>query len=247
MCSIWNSLDDFVRWPAIVTLLWLELSLFGWNGDLYGQDVAVPQLQGVISYQADPDRPWRYSRYYVSRTPQATLSECLVSLRGRGLKGLQPRATPETVHVDQQDYRFVPETVAIRLGDTVRFTNSDAALHNVRTEDGADGLNVSLLQDGEFLHNFRQAGNERRPYRIGCAFHSQMQSWIFVFDHPFFAVTDQTGRFTFSDVPPGDYTLEVRHPAGQLQSSQPVTITAGQTQTVDVRLSPDHLTRKSQP
>jgi len=167
-----------------------------------------------------------------------------VALRGRGLKGLKPRQNPESVPVDQQDYRFVPETVAIRLGDAVRFTNSDAALHNVRTEDGAEGLNVSLLQDGEFLHTFRQAGNDRRPYRMGCAFHSQMQCWIFVFDHPFYTVTTEAGGFAFSDVPPGDYTLEVLHPAGQLHYSQPVSIAAGQTQTIDVRLSPEHLTKK---
>lgn len=236
---------NVARWARICLLAGMAVSaLPGFMATLFAVEQLPVQIHGTVSYQADPARPWRYSRYYVGRGPQAPLSECLVALRGRNLKGLQPRPAPAMVHVDQQDYRFVPETVAIRLGDAVRFTNSDAALHNVRTEDGAEGLNVSLLQDGEYLHTFRQAGNERRPYRIGCAFHSQMQTWIYVFDHPFFVVTKEDGQFSFSGIPAGDYTLEIRHPAGQLEYTQPVTVSSDASQTVEIRLSPDHLVKK---
>lgn len=208
-----------------------------------GFTAETPNLTGVVRYEADAARPWRYGRYYVSKTPEHTLAEALVCLRGRGLKGLQPRERPAVVQVDQQDYRFIPETVAIREGDQIRFTNSDAALHNVNAVAGDEPLNVSLTQDGEHLHVFRRAGNSKKPIRIGCAFHSQMQAWIYVFDHPFFAVTGPDGRFAFDGVPPGEYDLEVIHPPGGLSMTRKIVVTEDQPQVVDLRLTPAHLTK----
>lgn len=210
-------------------------------GLLASVDAEETGIAGVVHYDADAQRPWRYSRFYVSRTPEHTLSEALVCLRGRSLKGLRPPEKPASHHVDQQDYRFIPEVTAIRSGDEVRFTNSDAALHNVRSLSPSEMLNVSLSQDGEYKYSFRRAGNSRSPIRIGCAFHSQMQALIYVFDHPFFAVTAADGKFAFDAVPPGDYDLEVIHPSGNLVFTQPVTVRAGQKLPLDLHLSPAHL------
>ncbi len=203
----------------------------------------VGTISGSVHYDADPQRLWRYGRYYVSKSPEHTLSEVLVCLRGRGLKGLRPPGPPAIASVDQRDYRFIPETVAIREGDQVRFTNSDPALHNVRSVTADEALNVSLPQDGEFRYTFRRAGNSRKPIRIGCAFHSQMQAWIYVFDHPFFAVTGADGKFAFDGVPAGEYDLEVIHSAGGLSLTRTVTVDAENPLVLELRLSPDHLSK----
>lgn len=200
---------------------------------------ASSMITGVVTYKPDAARPWRYSRYYYNSKTNA-LSEAVVCLSQRGLKNLRPREAAQTVTIDQSDYRFIPETVAIRAGDAVRFTNSDPALHNVMALGGTEPLNVSLIQDAEHSYAFRRAGNAKSPIRIGCAFHSQMQAWIFVFDHPFYAVTGEDGKFRFDDVPPGEYTVELVHPAGGLAWSQPFTIAAGETKTIDIRTSPDN-------
>jgi hypothetical protein len=48
--------------------------------------------------------------------------------------------------------------------------------------------------------------------RLQCdAGHTWMTAWIYVFDHPLFAVTDQEGHFAIPDAPPGEYTLEYWH------------------------------------
>lgn len=197
------------------------------------------KVSGVVRYVADPQRPWRYSRYYIADAKTGALAEAVVCLSHRSLKNFRPREKPETVTIDQIDYQFQPETVVIRVGDSVRFTNSDPGLHNVSALGGSELLNVSLLRDAEYVHTFRRAGNAQHPVRIGCSLHSQMQAWVFVFDHPFYALTGKDGRFHWDDVPPGEYTLEVVHPAGRLSRSQRLTVSAGQEKTLEIRLSPD--------
>jgi plastocyanin len=224
---------------AVRAALLLVLMLFVATGTVPAAESTG--ISGSLRYEPDAKRPWRYGRYYVSKAPGHTLSAALVCLRGRSLRGLQPRQSPAVTHVDQQDYRFIPETVAIRAGDSIRFTNSDTALHNVRAVSGDESFNISLAQDGEFVQPFRRAGNTRKPVVIGCAFHSQMQAWVYVFDHPFFAVTAEDGKFQFDAVPAGDYDLEIIHPSGKLQQVRPVQVKAGETLELDLTLTPDDL------
>ncbi|MDZ4686492.1 MAG: carboxypeptidase regulatory-like domain-containing protein [Planctomycetaceae bacterium] len=195
-------------------------------------------IEGTAFYQPDSQKPWRYARYYVADAKKGHLAEAVVCLTDRQLRGLRPPMESRTVTVGQEDYRFIPETVALRIGDQVKFTNSDATLHNVMALGGNESFNVSLAQDGEFTQTFRRAGNLKQPVKIGCSFHSQMQAWIFVFDHPFYAVTAENGRYRFEGVPPGEYTLELFHPAGGMRVSRAVTVTAGQTNSIDLRTSP---------
>lgn len=52
-----------------------------------------------------------------------------------------------------------------------------------------------------------------------------MSGWFFAAPNPYFSVTDKTGSFKLTDVPPGSYTIEVWHETlGKL--SQKVTVKA---------------------
>jgi len=47
--------------------------------------------------------------------------------------------------------------------------------------------------------------------RVKCNIHSWMHAFIGVLDHPYYAVSGDTGSFTIANLPPGDYTLEAWH------------------------------------
>jgi plastocyanin len=199
-------------------------------------------IEGVIKYSPDSKRPWRFSRYYIQDAKNRFLAETVVALEAPGLSSVAPRPSPNKHTMDQLNYQFVPETLAIRAGDTVFISNSDDALHNVMTSDGGEPFNVNVVKGKEFVHTFNKAGGLEHPVRVGCVFHGAMRAWIYVFDHPWFQLTQKDGCFRLLNVPPGEYTLGVVHPAGKLRRTQHIQVKANETNSFEISLSPDDLT-----
>jgi plastocyanin len=198
-------------------------------------------VEGIVAYDRDPKRPWRYERHYIKDRKQGYLAEAVVALvpAAEQKAPASPRDRVATHVIDQKDFFFSPETLAIRVGDRVKFTNSDGVLHNVHSPSRTHRFDVNLLQGNENVQTFNVAGGVDEPVRLRCIFHGSMQAWIYVFDHPHFQVTERNGRFRLAGVPPGKYDLVVVHPAGELKSVQPITVQAGKTIGADVRVSPD--------
>ncbi len=197
----------------------------------WGDDTAT--VEGVVTFAENPSNKWRYSRYYVKRSARKELAETVVVLQG---VKLAEKPAASTVVVDQENFRFVPETTTISAGDTVLFKNSDNTVHNVNCFNKAFRFNVNMPAGGMDKKTFAKAGDVDNPYRLGCIFHSAMRAWVYVFDHPYHTVTTTDGAFKFSGIPAGEYTLQLVHPAGQMQASRKIVLTAGQTQKVDIAL-----------
>ena len=195
-------------------------------------------VEGTVVYRSDPERPWRFRRYYVRNRKTGELAEAVVALQGVSSDNPGSRV-PVTVTIDQKDHSFVPETVAIHAGDSVRFTNSDPDLHNVHSPSGTSSFNAAMKGREEFLKTFRRPGGVLEPVRVGCNIHPAMRAWIFVFGHPRFCLTSGDGRFRLGDVPPGTYRLEMRHPAGGLHFSGNVEVREGETTEMEIAVSPD--------
>jgi plastocyanin len=191
-------------------------------------------VSGRVRYTPDPARPWPLGRYYLN---SGSLTETVVALEGAGLTAPLPPA--RTVWVDQKNFNFIPETVAIHAGDSVRFTNSDEALHNVMTFQGPEPFNVNLPQGKEYVHLFAAGKGLQQQILLTCVFHAAMRGWVFVFDHPFYVVTSRDGKFRFEHVPPGEYQLHVVHPAGELEWSQKVTVKSDAPVEIEIALSPN--------
>jgi plastocyanin len=194
-------------------------------------------VEGAVSYQADPARPWRYARYYVKQPKTGELAEAVVALRAKPVADVAREA--QTVVIDQKNFQFAPETVVIRRGDAVKFTNEAPTTHNVQTSGEIANFNFNMPGGSEHVERFNRAGGIRQPAQIGCVFHSAMRAWIFVFDHPWFQMTAADGKFRLADVPPGEYDLEMVHPAGELRWRKRVEVQPGQTVRIDIRVSPD--------
>lgn len=132
--------------------------------------------------------------------------------------------------IDQQEHMFVPHMIAVRAGQTVKFTNADAANHNVRGSSlvAKNNFNIFTGAGGKYEHRFA-SDRKNRPVALTCDIHPWMRAWVYVFDHPHFTVTDKKGKFRLADVPPGQYQMIVRQPDVGFTSVKEVTITSDKT------------------
>ena len=169
----------------------------------------------------------------VTRTFQSASHDAWKTGATSSLAEVRARLT----QVDQIDYEFVPRVLAVRTRQLVRFTNSDTANHNVRTSSSrpTNEFNVFTGVDGSYTHRFA-ADPRQRPVQLGCDIHPWMRGWIYVFEHPYFAVTDERGRFQIGGVPPGQYQLEFRQPDVRCTGARSVVVASAQKVSVRIEI-----------
>lgn len=127
-----------------------------------------------------------------------------------GLEGLSFPVPTDPVVLDQQKCRYMPHVLGIRVGQPLAIRNSDPLLHNVRA-DGAINQPFNLGQPIQGMTMTRTFTTREVMVPFKCDVHAWMSAYIGVLDHPFFAVTDGSGRFSLPGLPPGAYTLEAWH------------------------------------
>lgn len=146
--------------------------------------------------------------------PDGGFADVVVSVRNGALAS---NVSATSVLMDQKECLFVPNLIAIQLGQSVRFRNSDMTFHNVRVVKHQIG---SELQ-GKSIENFAQASlggentrvfDEPGIYRVECDVHRWMRGWIAVVEGIHFAVSGADGKFQISRaLPDGNYVLEAWH------------------------------------
>ena len=146
----------------------------------------------------------------------------------------QPRLKgAKAITVDQRDMVFVPRVVAVQHGRAVSFDNSDTVNHSVLATSSvaANQCNVFVAPGKPYEHVFDV---QNKPVMIGCSLHGWMRAWVYVIPHPWFAVSDERGKFQIPDVPPGKYTLLLRHADTGRQERREVEILAGKNVEVHI-------------
>ena len=135
------------------------------------------------------------------------LSGAMVSISSFDNAGLQGPQS-ERIHImDQVGKRFVPETLIIRAGDSVRFPNSDNIRHHVYSFSKVKPFELPLYS-GEPTNpvRFEQPG----MIVVGCNIHDRMQGVIYVSDSDGATLTSD-GVAEFPNLAPGRVRVEVAH------------------------------------
>jgi plastocyanin len=132
--------------------------------------------------------------------------------------------------MNQINEQFVPRVLAITTGTTVDFPNSDRIYHNVFSLSKPRSFDL-----GRYAAGASRAVRFERPgiVRVFCDIHSHMSAWILVFNHPFFTSTDEDGRYSIPNVPPGTYSLAVWHETLPRETRRIVVPEDGSTVEVD--------------
>jgi len=124
-------------------------------------------------------------------------------------KGDYP-APEAAVVLTQKGCRYSPHVLAVRAGQPIKILNPDGTVHNVNgMPEKNDAFNVGMPKDlAEYTLTL---DTPEPPFPIRCDVHPWMRSYCVVFDHPFFAVTDDSGVFEIEGLPPGEYTIRAWH------------------------------------
>jgi plastocyanin len=130
---------------------------------------------------------------------------------------------PGRAVLDQRNETFVPHVLAVPVGTTVEFPNSDRVFHNVFSLSKARKFDL-----GRYPRGSSRSVRFDRPgmVRVFCEIHSHMSAFVLVFAHRFFDTTDASGRYRIAGVPPGTYTLAVWN-EGEVRSTMEVRVPAG--------------------
>lgn len=117
--------------------------------------------------------------------------------------------------MDQNRLTFVPHVLAILVGTTVEFPNSDPVSHNVFSISEAKRFNLGLYPKGVVRRlKFDKPG----VVALLCNVHLEMSAYIVVVKNPYFARTDSGGKFRIDGVPAGKHRLHCWHE--QLKSQE---------------------------
>ena len=106
---------------------------------------------------------------------------------------------------------YAPHVLALMTGQDLSVKNDDPFLHNVHSlaqQNPPFNFGQPNKDDGKKVESPKAA----ETYKVKCDVHPWMGAWVVVFDHPFFAVSDENGKFTIKGNPPdGDYKVVAWH------------------------------------
>ena len=161
-----------------------------------------------------------------------TLANVFVYVR-EGLESLQ-FPTPGAALLDQDGCVYIPHVLGVMAGQDITIRNSDGLLHNINASPSEQrGFNSSQPVNMETTRSF---GTVEVMVPLRCDVHGWMNAYIGVLDHPYHSVSNGSGAFDLSTLPPGDYVIEAWHERYGTQT-QTVTVTTGQTAEVTFTFS----------
>ena len=139
--------------------------------------------------------------------PQAGVANTIVYLKDIS-SGKAMDLPEQRRHLDQLHCRYIPHILLVPQNATLQMESSDATLHTIHME-GAASFNLPF----PFTHQITaRAMSTPGLVTLRCnGGHVWMSAEMMVVQHPYYAVTDESGKFEFTDVPAGTYQIVAWH------------------------------------
>jgi hypothetical protein len=110
--------------------------------------------------------------------------------------------------LDQKHCRYEPHILLVPQNTLLQMKSSDATLHTIHM-DGAASYNLPFPFPNQVITREMQSPG---VVNLKCnGGHVWMNAEMFVAPHPYYAVTDESGRFQLTNVPAGQYVIVAWH------------------------------------
>ena len=218
-----QGVDLHVRRASFVGLTWAGLVLLGVTGPSAQTPASVAGRVeiGIPVAVRRPTNPYPRGITAATLAPESERRHVVVYLQGARTQAVAPMK----IAMRQRGEAFIPRVVAVTVGSEVEFPNDDPIYHNVFSLSRAKNFNLGRYPKGATRSvRFDKVG----VVKVFCEIHSHMSATVMVFDHPWFAIPGEDGRFQLPAGMPagnhnitawherlGDTTLQVRVEAGR--------------------------------
>jgi len=142
----------------------------------------------------------------VVTSPQGALANVVIYVKD-GLGNYKFDTPSDPVVLSQKNCMYEPHVVALMTNQPFEIANNDPTMHNVHPMPKHNRQWSTSQPVGSAPLKSTFARTEF-AIPVLCNVHPWMRAFVFVFDHPYFAVTSKTGTFELRNLPPGTYTIE---------------------------------------
>ena len=220
----WNR----IKWPAATAALLLGCLLALSRHQAIGANDS-PAVAGVVKFDGPQPRPRSIRMTEKGGKPSSCRKlhkdglfdrNRVVSKKGEvanvfvyvseGLETKTYLLPKKPALMNQAGCMFEPRVQGILVGQEFQMRNSDPLIHTARSYSMRNRpFNIAQPpKTPDRKKTFRRKENE---IMIQCDFHPWMKAYIFVMDHPYFAVTSAKGEYQIKGLPAGKYTLTAWH------------------------------------
>ncbi|HXT12219.1 MAG TPA: hypothetical protein VN873_11705 [Candidatus Angelobacter sp.] len=212
---------------ALLTAIGLAgLAQFSSAADITGTvtlNGTPPPEREITPLEADPicgklNNGKVFTEFFRVNKDNKGLADVVVELKGVKAENASD-STPPAV-LDQKGCLYTPQILAIQTGQKLIVKNSDPAtvpMHNVHVNPTApenkEAYSTKISQPqmsggADLTYTFPAPENFMK---FNCDVHPWMFAWVTVVDNPYFAVTDENGKYTIKNVPAGKYKIVAYH------------------------------------
>lgn len=238
---------------AVVAMFWLSQPPAGAQNGSWGT------IKGQITWSGEPPtrnpldlKDAKDAPHCLDKMGKPPLSEAwVVNPKNKGIRWTFVWLAPETgktftIHPDLQEIKekevvidqplcmFEPHALGIREGQVLIAKNSSSIAHSFKWT-GNPFVNVggnNTIPPGQQspISNLKA---DKLPVIVECAIHPWMRGWVRVFNHPYYAVTDEDGNFEIKNAPAGKCNLMIWHASAGWRggaagkNGTPITIKTG--------------------
>ena len=139
----------------------------------------------------------------------------------------------------QRDCQFAPHVLGMRTGQRLQVINADQTHHNVHPVPKANReWNQTHPPNAPPITKSFEHAEVLIPFKDNQ--HPWERAYVAVMDHPFFAVSDEFGKFEIRGLPAGTYTLVVWHQRLGEQQVE-ITVAPGESRNADFAFDADKI------
>jgi hypothetical protein len=184
-----------------------------WSGPMPRQ-LAVPINKDPQICDPDSKKTADLERLIVG--PEGGVANTIVYLKNISA-GKELDLPEQRRHLDQKQCHYVPHILLVPEDAVLSMQSSDATLHTIHM-DGAASFNLPFpFVDRVTTRTMSTPGLVHLRCNGG---HVWMNAEMMVVPHPYYVVTDESGRFELTKVPPGTYQVVAWHEGWILTGKQ---------------------------